>query len=102
MHSCTRIIDIILCDSLCYMQGDLVLDMSEHVIEFVLKLAVNANKLSDVEVDPSNTSVHNQCHLLFILFMHCSRAVWQMDMYNVQCIYMYMYTHAPADGGRDV
>ena len=39
-------------------QGDLVLDLSELVIEFVLKLAVNAEKLNEVEIDPSNTSVH--------------------------------------------
>ena len=38
-------------------QGDLVLDLSELVIEFVLKLALNAKKLSDVEIDPSNKSV---------------------------------------------
>jgi myosin-1 len=40
-------------------RGDLVLDMSEMVIEFVLKLALNAEKLGDVEIDPSNTILHN-------------------------------------------
>jgi hypothetical protein len=40
-------------------RGDLVLDMSEKVIEFVLKLALNAEKLGDVEIDPSNTILHN-------------------------------------------
>ena len=45
------------------MQGDLVLDMSEKVIEFVLKLALNAQKLSDVEIDPSNTYVKHT-HML--------------------------------------
>ena len=43
-------------------QGDLVLDMSEKVIEFVLKLALNAEKLGDVEIDPSNTSVITHTH----------------------------------------
>jgi myosin-1 len=40
-------------------RGDLVLDMSELVVEFVLKLALNAEKLSDVEIDPSDTILHN-------------------------------------------
>ena len=39
-------------------QGDLVLDMKEHVTEFVIKLALTADKLNDVEVDPSDTLVH--------------------------------------------
>ena len=38
-------------------QGDLVLNMSELVVEFVLKLALNAKKLSEVEIDPSDTYV---------------------------------------------
>ena len=40
-----------------YVQGDLVLNMSELVVEFVLKLALNAKKLSEVEIDPSDTYV---------------------------------------------
>ena len=39
-------------------QGDLLLDMSERVIEFVIKLALTADKLNDVEIDPSDTLVH--------------------------------------------
>ena len=35
-----------------------MLDLSEYVIEFVLKLAMNADKMNEVEIDPSNTSVH--------------------------------------------
>ena len=34
-----------------------MLDLSEYVIEFVLKLAMNADKMNEVEIDPSNTSV---------------------------------------------
>ena len=39
------------------LQGDLILDFSEKVIEFVLKLALNAEKLNDVEIDPSMCNV---------------------------------------------
>ena len=38
-------------------QGDLVLDTSDLVVEFVLKLALNAGKLDQVEIDPSSTLV---------------------------------------------
>ena len=34
-----------------------MLDTSALVIEFVLKLALNAEKLNEVEIDPSNTLV---------------------------------------------
>lgn len=49
-----------------FMQGDLMLNTSELVIEFVLKLALNAEKLSDVEIDPSNTSVNTHLTSLFL------------------------------------
>lgn len=39
-------------------RGDLVLNMSELVIEFVLKLALAAQKLDQVEIDSSPTIVH--------------------------------------------
>ena len=57
------------------MQGDLVLDMSGMVIEFVLKLALNAEKLGDVEIDPSNTSVNTHTcsvrHTRLFAHYHC-------------------------------
>lgn len=40
-----------------YSQGDLLLNMSEQVIEFVLKLALAAEKLDQVDVDSSSTLV---------------------------------------------
>ena len=54
-------------------QGDLVLDMSEKVIEFVLKLALNAEKLGDVEIDPSNTSVITHVYLHTIMLLTSGR-----------------------------
>ena len=38
-------------------QGDLLLNMSEQVIEFVLKLALAAEKLDKVDIDSSSTLV---------------------------------------------
>lgn len=52
-------------------QGDLVLNVSELVIEFVLKLAMAAQKLDQVEIDSSPTLVlyhflHPTMHRLYI------------------------------------
>ena len=38
-------------------QGDLLLNVSEQVIEFVLKLALAAEKLDKVDIDSSSTLV---------------------------------------------
>lgn len=84
------------------LQGDLVLNLSELVIEFVLKLALNTGRLEEiVEIDPSNTSVwyflfaiacmfvhHNnkrtrlsvQTHMIVLVFLslqNCSQSTWR-------------------------